>query len=168
MIVKEKFGVPLRKVRGITLKNFYQALLSSSWPERLQAYTAIEHDLRQKHTWGAEENQWSDMKMLAGQIISIHFKRYPAQGETDFVRKYQVLIAILAAPLAKETSPFHHLTMTLLMDIYDDDDHAVRASIWDYFVSGRCNEHQPVLTNLLHCYENLMSHVTEYSDRCMA
>lgn len=150
------------------MKNFFEALLSASWEERLQAYTAIEKDLRRQHTWGMEENQWGDMKMLAGQIIAIHFKRYPAKDEAEFNERYHTLIEMLANPLACENSRYHQRTMELLMDIYDDEDAATRASIWDYFASGHCNEHQPVLINLLHCYENLMSHVNEYADLCMA
>lgn len=150
------------------MKNFYQALLSASWSERLEAYSAIETDLRQQHTWGMEENQWGDMKMLVGQIIAIHFKRYPANNEREFMRRYHKLIDLLAKPLACEPSHYHQQTMSLLMDIYDDEDKATRAAIWDYFAGGHCNEHQPVLTNLLHCYENLMSHVNEYADLCMA
>lgn len=150
------------------MKNFFQALLSTSWAERLQAYNAIEKDLRKEHTWGAEENQWGDMKMLVGQIIAIHFKRYPATNAVEFARRYYNLIDLLAKPLADEKSRYHQRTMSLLMDIYDDEDTATRAAIWDYFASGHGNEHEPVLTNLLHCYESLMSHVTEYSDLCMA
>ena len=147
-------------MRDFTVKNFYRWLLSSSWADRLRAYTCIERDLRNRRRWSMSEDKWEDMKMLVGQIISIHFKKYPARDEQDFSRRLTRLYQVLLNPLANEDSLNHTASMRLLMDIYDDDDTAARQSIRSYFNLRRYEPNCSVLTNLFRCYEDMMQQVT--------
>ena len=84
------------------MKNFYRWLLSSSWADRLRAYTCIERDLRNRRRWSMSEDKWEDMKMLVGQIISIHFKKYPARDEQEFSRRLTRLYLVVLNRLADE------------------------------------------------------------------
>ena len=56
------------------MEKFYRWLLSSEWSERLKAYAYIETDLRLRDCYVLNDDKWNDMKMLVGQILSIHFK----------------------------------------------------------------------------------------------
>lgn len=138
------------------MKKFYRWLLSSSWAERLRAYACIERDLRKRRRWGMSEDKWEDLKLLAGQIISIHFKKYPARDVQDFTDRLSRLYRVLLNPIAKEKSLNHAASMALLMDIYDDDDHAAHQSIRNFFGQHCYEESCSVLTNLFRCYEDMM------------
>ena len=142
------------------MKNFYRWLLSSSWAERLKAYSWIENDLRNRHRWMMSEDKWEDLKMLAGQIISIHFKKYPARNVQEFSNRLRRLYQMLLNPIAEEKSLNHATSMTLLMDIYDDDDVAARQSIRNFFGQHRYEERCSVLANLFRCYEGMMQQVS--------
>ena len=153
-------GKVSEKVREFAVKNFYRCLLSSSWVERLRAYSCIERDLRSRHRWGMSDDKWEDMKMLVGQILSIHFKKYPARDIQDFTDRLNRLYKMLLSPIADEISHNHVVSMRLLLDIYDDDDIAARQSIRNFFGQHRYEVNYSVLTNLFRCYEEMMQQVT--------
>lgn len=141
------------------MDNFYRWLLSTSWAERLRAYAYIEKDLRHQKRWVMNEDKWEDMKMLVGQIISIHFKKYPAKDVADFSQRLTRLYKLLLAPMSEEKSRNHVISKNLLLDIYDEDDIAARQAINQFFHQKRCRENQSVLDNLFRCYEHMMEQV---------
>ncbi len=98
--------------------------------------------------------------MLVGQIISIHFKKYPAKDVKDFSQRLTRLYKLLLAPMSEEKSLNHAISKNLLMDIYDEDDIAARQTINQYFHQKRCKESHSVLDNLFWCYEYMMDQVT--------
>ncbi|MBQ1417104.1 MAG: hypothetical protein IIT82_02085 [Selenomonas sp.] len=141
------------------MDNFYRWLLSTSWAERLRAYAYIEKDLRHQKRWVMNDDKWEDMKMLVGQIISIHFKKYPAKDVKDFSQRLTRLYQLLLAPMSEEKSRNHVISKNLLMDIYDEDDIAARQTINQYFHQKRLKESHSVLDNLFWCYEYMMDQV---------
>ena len=138
------------------MENFYRWLLSASWAERLRAYAYIEKDLRHQKRWVMNEDKWEDMKMLVGQILSIHFKKYPAKDVAEFSQRISRLYQLLLAPMSEEKSRNHIISKNLLMDIYDEDDIAARQAIQAFFRQKRCQESHSVLDNLFRCYEYMM------------
>ena len=142
------------------MDNFYRWLLSTSWVERLKAYAYIEKDLRHQKRWVMNEDKWEDMKMLVGQILSIHFKKYPAKDVAEFSQRISRLYQLLLAPMSEEKSRNHVISKSLLMDIYDEDDIAARQAIHQFFHQKRCQENHSVLDNLFQCYENMMEQAT--------
>jgi len=102
------------------------------------------------------EDKWEDMKMLVGQILSIHFKKYPAKDVAEFSQRISRLYQLLLAPMSEEKSRNHIISKNLLMDIYDEDDIAARQAIQAFFHQKRCQESHSVLDNLFRCYEYMM------------
>ena len=98
--------------------------------------------------------------MLVGQILSIHFKKYPAKDVVDFSQRLSRLYQLLLAPMSEEKSHNHIISKNLLMDIYDDDDIAARQAIQAFFHQKRCQESHSVLDNLFQCYEHMMEQAT--------
>ena len=143
----------------IGLEKFYRWLLSSEWSERLKAYAYIETDLRLRDCYVLNDDKWNDMKMLVGQILSIHFKKYPAESVLDFSERIVRLYEVLIRPLSEEQSKHHRFTMKLLMDIYDEDDKAAQQEIRQYFVRKDLDEKKSVLESLFNCYEAMMERV---------
>jgi len=149
----------MMKARRIGLEKFYRWLLSSEWSERLKAYAYIETDLRLRDCYVLNDDKWNDMKMLVGQILSIHFKKYPAESVLDFSERIVRLYEVLIKPLSEEHSKHHRFTMKLLMDIYDEDDKAAQQEIRQYFVRKDLDEKKSVLESLFNCYEAMMERV---------
>jgi hypothetical protein len=141
------------------VEKFYRWLLSTSWTDRLRAYAFIEKDLRMRAEWVLDDDKWEEMKLLTGQIISIHFKRYPAKNIIEFTERLKDLYIMLLGAMRKENSPGHCVSMKLLMDIYDDDDIAARQQIRNLFGRRAYDEERTVLENLFHCYESMMDAV---------
>lgn len=140
------------------MEKFYKWLLSSEWSERLRAYAYIEKDLRARGCYVLSEEKWNDMKMLAGQVISIHFKKYPAHSLHDFSERIVRLYEVLVRPIAEEMSIGHRFTQSLLLDIYDDDDRAAQQEITAYF-RRKLDESKSVLESIFNCYEEMMERV---------
>lgn len=144
---------------------FYKKLLSSVWSERLDAYEKIASDLKQRGCSIFNEDRWVDVKLLIGQIISIHFKKHVSSCVREFDEKLQRLYSLLLAPLRSDESSGHEDSMQLLIDIYDDDDEAARREIRRFFKSrandGGLNENESVLENLFRCYARMMQRVRE-------
>lgn len=141
------------------MERFYQDLLSADWGRRLQAYSSIERDLKLRGCYALNDDRWEDMKLLAGQIISIHFKKNPPRDLADFEEKLPKLYARLLGPLRMDRSPGRSDSMQLLMDIYDDDDDHARRDIHRFFKKrgpDGLEEAQTVLGNLFRCYEAMM------------
>lgn len=141
------------------MEKFYRWLLSTSWTDRLRAYAFIEKDLRMRAEWVLDDDKWEEMKLLTGQIISIHFKRYPAKNIIEFTERLKDLYIMLLGAMRQENSPGHCVSMKLLMDIYDDDDIAARQQIRNLFGRRAYDEERTVLENLFHCYESMMDAV---------
>jgi hypothetical protein len=141
------------------VEKFYRWLLSTSWTDRLRAYAFIEKDLRMRAEWVLDDDKWEEMKLLTGQIISIHFKRHPAKDIIEFTERLKDLYVMLLGAMWKEKSPGHCVSMKLLMDIYDDDDIAARQQIRNLFGRRAYDEERTVLENLFHCYESMMDAV---------
>ena len=150
------------------MEKFYQWLLSTSWNERLHAYKMIEKDLQMRELWKLDEDEWEEMKLLVGQILSIHFKRYPARNVREFSERIKELYALLLNPLGKENSPGHCKSMKLLMDIYDDDDIAARQDIRSRFGRRSYDETRSVLENLFYCYQGMMQMVQKRLETVLA
>lgn len=147
------------------MEKFYRNLLSNDWDERLRAYAAMEKDLRRRGCYALNDDKWEDMKLLVGQIISIYFKKHPVPNLDVFRRELVLLYRRLLEPLARDKSPGFQRSKQLLIDIYDDDDHAARQGIDAFFAagSGLPNENKSVLGNLFRCYEHMMNEVRERS-----
>ena len=111
------------------MEKFYRWLLFSEWSGRLKAYAYIETDLRLRDCYVLSDDRWNDMKMLVGQILSIHFKKYPAESVMDFSERIVKLYEVLIRPLSEEHSKHHRFCMKLLMDIYDEDDKAAHHNL---------------------------------------
>lgn len=147
------------------MEKFYRWLLSSEWPERLKAYSYIEKDLRLRDCYVLNDDKWKDMKLLVGQILSIHFKKYPAASLKEFSERLAKLYDILVRPLAEECSSQHRFSQRLLMDIYDEDDMAAQMDIRFYFGRQDLDEQISVLECLFNCYEWMMGRI---ANRCAA
>lgn len=147
------------------MEKFYRWLLSSEWPERLKAYSYIEKDLRLRDCYVLNDDKWKDMKLLVGQIFSIHFKKYPAASLKEFSERLAKLYDILVCPLAEECSKNHRFSQRLLMDIYDEDDKSAQMDIRFFFGRQDLDEQVSVLENLFNCYEWMMGRV---ENRCAA
>lgn len=146
-----------------SIARFYHNLLSVDWEERLEAYSVIERDLKLRGCCQLNEERWEDMKLLAGQIISIHFKRYVPKDLEDFKEKLSQLYGRLLGALRKDTSEGYRDSAQLLVDIYDDDDDVARRDIRDYFSGqdkGGFDVSRTVLENLFRCYEDMMKRVS--------
>ena len=141
------------------MEKFYRWLLSKTWPERLKAYEYIEEDLRLRNCYALNDDKWKDMKLLVGQILSIHFKKYPAVSLKEFSERLAKLYDMLIRPLAEERSIRHGFTMSLLMDIYDDDDSVAQQDIRNYFHRRDLDERISVLETLFNCYEWMMARI---------
>lgn len=141
------------------MERFYRWLLSTSWTERMRAYAFIEKDLRMRDDWIFDDDQWEELKLLTGQIIAIHFKRYPAKGLSDFTERLKVLYSLLLNKLSSDRSAGHRVSMKLLLDIYDDDNIAARQEIRNMFGRREYDESLSVLENLFACYEKMMDAV---------
>ncbi|SFT36473.1 hypothetical protein SAMN02910356_00262 [Selenomonas sp. GACV-9] len=141
------------------MDKFYRWLLSTSWTDRLRAYAFIEKDLRAQAKWVLDDDKWEELKLLTGQIISIHFKRYPAKNIIEFTERLKDLYIMLLDKLGNDKSPGHCMSMKLLMDIYDDDDIAARQDIRNIFGRRAYDEERSVLENLFHCYQAMMDAV---------
>lgn len=141
------------------MERFYRWLLSTSWTERMRAYAFIEKDLRMRDDWVFDDDKWEELKLLTGQIISIHFKRYPAKGLHDFTERLKVLYSLLLNKLSSDRSSGHRVSMRLLLDIYDDDNIAARQEIRNMFGRREYDESLSVLENLFACYEKMMDAV---------
>ncbi len=144
------------------MERFYHDLLSVDWKKRLRAYATIERDLRMRGSYILNDDRWEDMKLLAGQIISIHFKRHAPKDFDDFSEKLSQLYSRLMGLLRMDRSDGYLDSMQLLIDIYDDDDYAARDDIHRFFSSRGASgpqENQTVLGNLFRCYELMMHRV---------
>lgn len=149
------------------MERFYRELLSADWEARLRAYEVIARDLRLRGCYMLDDDRWEDMKLLVGQIISIHFKKHAPRDLEDFEEKLSQLYSHLMGPLQADYSPGHMDSMQLLMDIYDDDDYTARNDIHRFFLGREAcvpQEDQTVLGNLFHCYECMMQQVRERSE----
>jgi hypothetical protein len=122
----------------------------------MRAYAFIEKDLRMRDDWVFDDDKWEELKLLTGQIISIHFKRYPAKGLHDFTERLKVLYTLLLNKLSSDKSSGHRVSMGLLLDIYDDDNIAARQEIRNMFGRREYDESLTVLENLFACYEKMM------------
>lgn len=155
------------KLQRDPMARFYRNLLSSEWKERLRAYEVIEQDLRQQGSYMLTEDHWEDMKLLAGQIISIYFKRNVPEGLEQFKEMLKSLYDRLMSPLHMDKTPGYEASMQLLIGIYDDDDWAAQDEIRRFFQArgiGRgVQENEPVLKNLWACYVSMMQQVRERS-----
>jgi len=143
------------------MERFYHDLLSNDWEERMRAYEAMEMDLRRRGCYALNDDKWEDMKLLVGQIISIYFKKHPVRDLGEFRRELVLLYRRLLEPLSRDKSPGFRRSKSLLMDIYDDDDHAARLGI-DAFFDAKANllvTTKSVLGNLFCCYEHMMDEV---------
>lgn len=109
--------------------------------------------------WVFDDDKWEELKLLTGQIISIHFKRYPAKGLHDFTERLKVLYSLLLNKLGSDRSMGHRVSMRLLLDIYDDDNIAARQEIRNMFGRREYDESLSVLENLFACYERMMDAV---------
>lgn len=127
----------------------------------------IEKDLRLREEWDFDDDTWEEMKLLVGQIISIHFKKYPAGNVSEFTERLKELYALLLNPLREEKSSGHCLSMKLLMDIYDDDDIAAHQEIRNIFGRKAYDETYSVLENLFNCYQRMMQMVKNRFDEMM-
>ena len=149
------------------MKKFYQGIFSNEWTERLKAYDCIEEDLRLRGCYILNDDKWEDMKLLAGQIISIHCKKYLPLDMDSFVGHLTSLYDKLMRPLAEDKSEGHEVSQRLLIDIYDDDDRSAQRAIRHYFSTNGAfgspgiSEEQSVLENLFRCYETMMQQVEE-------
>ena len=147
------------------MEKFYRHLLSNVWEDRLQAYQAMEQDLRRRGCYALNDDKWEDMKLLVGQIISIYFKKHPVRNLGEFRRELISLYRRLLEPLARDKSPGHQMSKQLLLDIYDDDDDAAKQGIEAFFAAPGVllAEKKSVLGNLFRCYEHMMDEVKERS-----
>ena len=148
------------------MERFYRDLLSADWEKRLRAYSVIEHDLKMRGCYVLNDDRWEDMKLLVGQIISIHFKRHAPRDLEDFEEKLSQLYTRLLGPLRMDYSIGRMDSMQLLMDIYDDDDYTAREEIHRFFSAEGADgpqEDQTILGNLFRCYETMMQQVRDRS-----
>ena len=148
------------------MARFYHDLLSVDWEERLQAYSVIEHDLKLRGYYVLNDDRWEDMKLLVGQVVSIHFKKHAPRDLEDFEEKLSKLYTRFLGPLHMDKSEKHMDSMQLLMDIYDDDDDVARNDIYRFFTKSGADgpqDDQTVLGNLFRCYETMMQQVKDRS-----
>ena len=142
------------------LERFYTKLLSSVWSERLEAYERIALDLKSLGCSVFSENMWVDFKLLAGQIISIHFKRRVKPRLDEFSEKLASIYSWLLSPLKKDASENYRDSMQLLTDIYDDDDEAAQCEIKAFFHDDNAiDRERSVIDNLFRCYATMMCRV---------
>ncbi|MBQ7477951.1 MAG: hypothetical protein IJT01_03505 [Selenomonadaceae bacterium] len=153
-------------MKSKSLERFYRELLSVDWEARLRAYSAIEQDLKMRGCYELNDDRWEDMKLLVGQVISIHFKKHVPRDLEDFKEKLSQLYLRLIGPLRMDRSIGYLDSMQLLIDIYDDDDHAARDDIHRFFSTQGMRgprEDETVLGNLFRCYELMMQQVKDRS-----
>lgn len=139
------------------MKKFFMDLLSNDWERRLHAYSVIENDLR-KRGFHLSEERWEHMKLLAGQIISIYFKKNSPKSAQEFEKSLISLYRRLLSSLSSDKSKDYVKTQELLVDIYDEDDDVARKDIAGFFAKRVCPK-ETVLFNLFHCYEFMMQKV---------
>ena len=143
-------------------ERFYRKLLSGVWKERLDAYERIAGDLRRLGCRIINDNRWVDVKLLIGQIISIHFKRRIGPCVLDFEDRLKAVYYLLLSPLKTDRSEGYAYTRQLLTDIYDDDDAVAYGEIREYFAAcGKADAEKSVLENILICYTAMMRRVQE-------
>ncbi len=145
-------------------ERFYRKLLSGVWKERLDAYERIAGDLKRLGCRVINDNRWVDVKLLIGQVISIHFKRRIGPCVFDFEDRLKAVYYLLLSPLKTDRSEGYAYTRQLLTDIYDDDDTAAYREICEFFdVRGKANAEKSILENILSCYTAMMRRVQERS-----
>ena len=95
VLCRNWFGIDERGLEKKDMENntkpmarFYHDLLSVDWEERLQAYSVIEHDLKLRGYYVLNDDRWEDMKLLVGQVVSIHFKKHAPRDLEDFEEKF--------------------------------------------------------------------------------
>ncbi|MBR2215924.1 MAG: hypothetical protein IJ849_09230 [Selenomonadaceae bacterium] len=153
------------KIKADPLARFYRDLLSSEWHRRLRAYDVIEADLRGRGYLLSEE-RWGDMKLLAGQVISIYFKHHVPGGLDEFREMLKKLYLRLTSPLFTDKTVDYAATQELLTAIYDDDDWVARREIKRFFQMKHpvgVREDKSILENLWLCYTFMMGQVQERS-----
>lgn len=138
------------------LKNFYRDLLSNDWERRLHAYLIIEKDLKAR---GIEIKSecWEDMRLLAGQILSIYFKKKDIRNLEEFQNELTEVYKKLLSPLLNDKSKNYVDTQTLLKSIYDEDDPA-KQEITEFF-KKEVKPKETAILNLFKCYEFMMRKV---------
>ena len=144
-----------------SLKRFFADLLSNDWERRLYAYSMIENDLRNRGL-NLSEERWEHLRLLAGQIISIYFKKKPPKDAKEFGKRLMSLYQRLLSSISLDKSKDYKKTQELLVDIYDEDDIAARADIAGFF-KKRADAKETVLYNLFRCYEFMMQKVVARS-----
>ena len=138
-------------------KKFFSDLLSHDWERRLYAYSMIEHDLRKRGLKLSEE-RWEHLTLLAGQIISIYFKKNAPKDASDFEVKLVSLYKRLLSALSLDKSKNYVETQKFLIEIYDEDDDAARRDIAHFF-AREAKPKETALFNLFTCYEFMMKKV---------
>lgn len=145
-------------VRMQSMQHLYRGLMSRDWEKRLAAYEALTEEVERLGVRfqdpSLRETDIQDFKLLVGQLVSIHFKKYPARGMTDFMRRLMRLYVWMMKPLCQVPK---RLCSRLLADIYDDDDYAAQRQIRQYY--ARANPTCTVLESVFGCYVWMMRRV---------
>ena len=145
-------------VRMQSMQHLYHGLMSRDWEERLAAYEELTAEVERLGVRfrdpSLREAAMQDFKLLIGQLVSIHFKKYPARGTADFMRRLMRLYVWMMKPLCQVPK---RLCSRLLADIYDDDDYAAQRQIRQYY--ARANPTCSVLESVFGCYVWMMRRV---------
>lgn len=139
------------------LRELYKDLLSNDWARRLYAYNIIENDLKERGI-DLKDDEWDDLTLLVGQILSIYFKKKDVRGLKEFERELTSVYRRLLSPLFIDKSKNYIETQKLLISIYDEDDSPAKTEIKEYF-SQKVQPKETVLSNIFKCYEFMMQKV---------
>ena len=148
----------------IPLARFYRQIFSRYWPERLKAYDTIADELSKRgcrlFSLPKLTPYQTDVKLLAGQIVSIYMKHQQPLDFETVVCKLDELYDLLLEPLREEKSKGHRVIKQLLLGIYDDDDVVARRQI-DRFFHAHLRQDLSVFENICRCYGATMREVRE-------
>ncbi|MBO6305772.1 MAG: hypothetical protein J6M62_11975 [Selenomonadaceae bacterium] len=139
------------------LNILYKDLLSNDWGKRLYAYSIIENDLKERGI-DLRDDEWDDLTLLVGQILSIYLKKKDVRGVDEFEKELTSIYRRLLSPLFADKSKDYAETQKLLISIYDNDDSPAKKEIKEFF-SKKVQPKETVLSNIFKCYEFMMQKV---------